>query len=128
MDTAVHLTVTDLIPQLGQESLRRNAAQRSTDFAEPSRSVVMFADLSGFSALGARLVASSDRGAEELRDLINTVFEQVVGVITTYGGSVLYYAGDAIAAAWPHEGTNRIFAAEAAIACGIAVQAACDTL
>ena len=128
MDAAVHLNETDLIPQLGQRSLARNAERRGSDYAEASPSVVMFADLAGFSALGARLVAASDRGAEDLRDLINTVFEQVAGVISAHGGSILYYAGDAIAAAWPLDGTDLVDQGERAIACGIAAQAACDRL
>ncbi|MBW8640099.1 AAA family ATPase [Hoeflea sp. WL0058] len=71
--------------------------------------------------MGAEAVARSERGAETLRAVINTIFTDVVKVIGAYGGSVLYYAGDAVAAHWPLH-NDPAQAVRAAVACGLTVQ------
>ena len=40
MDAAIHLNEADLIPQLGQQSLARNAERRGSDYAEASPAVI----------------------------------------------------------------------------------------
>ena len=83
--------------------------------------VVLLCDLSGFSRMGAETVAKSERGAEVLQGVINAVFARIGDVIARHGGSVLYYAGDAVAVYWP-TGEDRAAMVRAAVACGRAVQ------
>ncbi len=53
---------------------------------------VMFADLSGFTALAERM------DPEQVRDLVNTCFEHLEPVIVRYGGMVEGYIGDELLA------------------------------
>ena len=53
---------------------------------------VMFADISGFTAMSEKM------DPEQVRDLMNACFEQLVPVITKYGGMVDKFIGDEIMA------------------------------
>ncbi len=99
--------------------LLRNGHTASVALCE--RGAVLYCDLSGFSRMGARAIALSERGAEDLRAEINAVFDRVSRSITGNGGSLLYYAGDAVAAFWP-DGGDPVRAVNAAIAAGHEVQ------
>lgn len=58
----------------------------------------IFADISGFSQLTEALVAElgEHRGAEELTATLNRVFDAVLGRFHRYGGSIVYFSGDAV--------------------------------
>ncbi len=116
-----------LVSRVAARVLARNPDRLGEDFAEAAPSIVLCADLSGFSVAGARLIRSDDRGAEELRDVVNAVFERVTDAIVAHGGSVLQFSGDAVTAAWPVDGdlAGPTFSAASA---GLAIQAACRQL
>ncbi|MBA3470877.1 MAG: adenylate/guanylate cyclase domain-containing protein [Herpetosiphonaceae bacterium] len=59
---------------------------------------VLFADISGFTALTAALAAQLGmrRGAEEVTRQIDAVYAALIGVLDHYGGSVVGFSGDAI--------------------------------
>jgi class 3 adenylate cyclase/tetratricopeptide (TPR) repeat protein len=59
---------------------------------ERKRVTVMFADLSGFTAM------AENADPEEVRALVNSCFEQMVPAITEYGGTVNKFLGDGIVA------------------------------
>ncbi|MEL6954851.1 MAG: AAA family ATPase [Pseudomonadota bacterium] len=65
--------------------------------------VLLFADISGFSAMSADLVARDTRGAETIAALLNAVYETLFPVIRSHGGSVASLAGDALIALWPRD-------------------------
>lgn len=65
------------------------------------RVVLLFADISGFTALTERLAKQGAEGAERLTKLLNTYFGELVALITESGGDVLKFAGDAIISVWP---------------------------
>ena len=48
-------------------------------------------------------VTRSERGAEALQAVINDVFACLARAIEAHGGSILYFAGDAVTAHWPTE-------------------------
>lgn len=122
-----NLAEPNMISALAARVLSRNADRLTEAFAEAVPSVVLCADLSGFSVVGARLIQSSERGAEELRGIVNTVFERVIDAIDTHGGRTVQFAGDAVIAAWPVE-DNITDCAAAALCAGLAIQAACSEL
>ena len=62
---------------------------------------VLFADISGFTALTERLAARGPSGAEDLTSLLNLYFGQMIDLIGEYGGDVVKFAGDALVALWP---------------------------
>ena len=114
-----------LLPAAARQLLSGRDLTEAEALACPG--AILFCDLSGFSRLGAEAVATSERGAETLQKSIDEVFAAVNAEIGRYGGSVLFYAGDAVVAYWPKaDGLDT--AVTAAAACGRAVQSAIDAL
>jgi len=58
------------------------------------KAALLFVDMSGFTKISTTL------DVESLSDAINSYFEMIVNNITTYGGDILKFAGDAIFAEW----------------------------
>jgi len=56
---------------------------------------VMFADLSGFTAMSEKLSKKAD-GSEKISEMLNSIFEQVITLIHSYNGSVYKFGGDAL--------------------------------
>ncbi len=72
---------------------------------------VLFADISGFTALTERLAAASTNGAEALRDCLDAYFGPLVELVTDQGGDVVKFAGDALLAIWPAATASELPAA-----------------
>src|SRR5947209_8316448 len=68
---------------------------------EQFEAAVMFADISGFTALSEKLAQQGPQGAETLAGLLNSYFTELIGIITEQGGEVVKFAGDALLALWP---------------------------
>lgn len=58
--------------------------------------IYAFADISGFTPLTAAMIAKSRYGAEEVSDLVNSVFGGIINTVHENGGAVLHFAGDAL--------------------------------
>lgn len=71
--------------------------------AHPAEGAVLFADVSGFTALAERLAERGPEGAEELSALLNRYFGRLIALIGGHGGAVIRFAGDALLALWPAE-------------------------
>jgi hypothetical protein len=50
---------------------------------------VMFADVSGFTSLTEKLSEQGDIGIEKLKDVLNTYFESLIGIIYKFGGDII---------------------------------------
>ncbi|MGQ0800210.1 MAG: AAA family ATPase [Pseudomarimonas sp.] len=91
---------------------------------------LMFADISGFTALTERLVARGPAGIELLVRRLNAYFGSLIEVIVAHGGDVLKFAGDALvvhfteASEMADDAASRREAVLRAAACGLAVQQA----
>lgn len=83
---------------------------------------VLFADLSGFTALSERLSALGKQGAEEISTITNRLFGALVDEILHYGGEVLKFGGDALTAFFASSALGEQHAAFAATA-ALALQA-----
>ena len=57
---------------------------------------VLFADLSGFTALSERLSALGKQGAEEITTIVNDLFGALLEDVERYGGILLKFGGDAM--------------------------------
>lgn len=57
----------------------------------------MFADISGFTRLSARL------NAEQLKTHTNQYFTMLINVVARYGGDIIKFCGDAVMIVWPSE-------------------------
>lgn len=82
---------------------------------------VLFADLSGFTALTEHLTQHSPAGAEELTSILDLYFGHLVGVVMSHGGDVVKFAGDGLLALWYGDEPLAVLA-QRAVQCALAVQ------
>ena len=88
------------------------------DYDAPGRdwqeidSTLCFVDLSGFTQLSERLARRGRIGAEELTDVLNRVFGEMLEVAYAHGGSLAKFGGDALLL--HYAGDNHAFHAAAA--------------
>src|SRR4051794_39566706 len=80
----------------------------------------MFADIAGFTKLSETLAAElgGHRASEELTANLNRVFHALIAEVDAYGGSVIYFSGDAVTCWFAGDDGLR------AIAAGFAMQRA----
>lgn len=64
---------------------------------------VLWADISGFTALGEACQKQGVRGNEELAFCINRYMEGMIKIIGKYGGDIIKFVGDAMIIMWPEE-------------------------
>jgi class 3 adenylate cyclase/predicted ATPase len=62
---------------------------------------LMFSDVSGFTALSERLSVLGREGAEQISDIINRYFGQMMSIIFAHGGDVFKFGGDALLVFFP---------------------------
>ena len=63
--------------------------------------VVIFADISGFTNLSEACVKKGVVGNEELAFCINRYMEGMVRYLNQYGGDIIKFVGDAMIVMWP---------------------------
>lgn len=99
---------------------RRLALAGGVELPDRAIGSVLFADISGFTPLTAALALELgvQRGAEEVLNQINPVYEAIIGELHRYGGSVMGFAGDSITC-W-FDGDNGV----RGVACALAMQTA----
>lgn len=89
------------VPRLIQRRVAQNPAPIDAPLAEDFLAVVMFADISGFTALTERLAEKGATGVETLARILNDYFGQLIDVVYQHGGDVVKFGGDAVIAIWP---------------------------
>ncbi|HWQ14102.1 MAG TPA: adenylate/guanylate cyclase domain-containing protein, partial [Roseiflexaceae bacterium] len=80
---------------------------------------VLFADMSGFTALSGKLSALGKQGAEEISAIINALFGALVDELHRHGGELLKFGGDALTAFFHASAlgpSHALIAARAALA------------
>ena len=99
---------------------RRRALATASPMPDRVSGTAIFADISGFTPLTEALAAElgPQRGAEELTAVLDMVFDAVLGELHRFGGSVIYFSGDAVTC-WL-EGDDGVLGA----ACGLDMQRA----
>ena len=97
---------------------RRLALAGGYDLPDRAQGAVLFADISGFTPLTAALAQELgvQRGAEEVLNQINPVYEAIIAELHRYGGSVMGFAGDSITC-WLEGDDGR-----RGVACALAMQ------
>lgn len=119
-----------LQPYLPQDRLRSLA--RGEKLPDRTNGSVLFADISGFTALTESLRASlgTRQGAEELSKRLGEVYSKLIAEVEKYGGSVITFAGDAMmcwfdASRWGGDwelGDEYQKSASRAVACAFGMQ------
>ena len=111
MDNLVE-TLTSYIPSLVAYRLVQDPAPITEPAAERFSAAVLFADISGFTAITEQMGRSGPGGIENLSRLLNDYFGRLTELIFAHGGDVVKFAGDAMLAIWPAQ--ERLAAAGAA--------------
>lgn len=77
---------------------RRFAIAQGEPLPDRTQGSALFADISGFTPLTEALVheLGPQRGAEELTNYLNLVYDAMIEEVHRYGGSIIAFAGDAI--------------------------------
>jgi class 3 adenylate cyclase len=84
--------LTPYVPRLLTEWASRDLGARHWTFD----ATLVFADLSGFTAMSERLARVGRVGAEEVTEAINLCFAQLLGVAYGEGGGLVKFGGDAL--------------------------------
>ncbi len=84
-----------LIPRFILDQYKRDNVEGEFDAA------VIFADISGFTAMTEALLKQGRNGAEFLSQVINSVFTKLMKVVYDHGGFISEFAGDAFTAIFP---------------------------
>lgn len=113
-DAVVDTTVKALRGQLS-ELERQIAPQDAPPHTRRKLVTVLFADISGFTAL------SENMDAEDVANLVNRLWERLDKIIREHGGEIDKHIGDAVMALWGTE-TAREDDAERAIRAGLKMQ------
>jgi class 3 adenylate cyclase/predicted ATPase len=91
-------------------------------WAEVRSGAVLFADVSGFTAIAESMARKGAAGAEGLTQVLNRHFGRLINLITAHGGEVMKFAGDAVLAFWPAQSENVSEPVLRAANCGLAAQ------
>ena len=113
-------TLTSYVPGLIVQHLMRDGSinvPRKEDFD----TVCIFCDVSGFTALSERM-AENGRGAEGLAKVLNSYFQLMVQRISSEGGDVFKFAGDAMIVLWPKGQDDTRDRLRRAVQCAISIQ------
>jgi len=74
---------------------------RQLPFRITTQAVLLFLDISGFTALCEKYSQAAKTGTEQLTKTLNGYMSALVSEIISYDGDILKFAGDAILSMWP---------------------------
>lgn len=94
-----------------------------TEREQRFEAVLLFADVSGFTAMSEALATLGKPGAEGLTAVLNHYFEPMIALIRSYGGIVGKFGGDAMTIFFPCGSTNQREVGRRAIQCALHMQA-----
>ena len=93
-----------LAPYVPRALLARLARASIEVLTETVPVTMVFADVSGFTRLSERLARAGQEGAEQLVDLINACFTDLLADAYGRGGSLVKFGGDAMLLLFYNEG------------------------
>jgi class 3 adenylate cyclase/tetratricopeptide (TPR) repeat protein len=102
-------TLASYVPDLIARRLATDGAPLLRDefTAETLPAAVLFADISGFTALTEQLAQRGPAGAEDLSHLLNDYFGELVNLVYTHGGDIVKFAGDGLLALWTEDARRQ---------------------
>ena len=117
-------TFASYVPTLTLNHIAADPAPLIAPKHEQFPAAILFADISGFTALAEALGKQGPAGAEELGGILNDYFGQLTALIAEHGGDVVKFAGDALLAVWPvgADDPDLRMAALRAAQCGLVAQ------
>jgi class 3 adenylate cyclase/tetratricopeptide (TPR) repeat protein len=93
-------TLASYVPRLVVHQLVRNEAPIEQPTIERFSGAALLIDISGFTTLTEQFIQSDSAGLEELIQILNAYFGQIIDSIRKFGGDVFKFAGDALLAVW----------------------------
>ena len=87
---------------------------------------LLFVDVSGFTPITEALAKQGPRGAELLSEILNDYYGRLTNLVDSYGGDVLFFAGDAAVALFRVDGAPLADAVRPCVACGLEVRRELD--
>jgi class 3 adenylate cyclase len=100
---------SSLISFLPQKVLASRFIDSRTRVYEMLDAALLFADISGFTAMSEKLTTMGKEGSEEVTKIINGFFQPLIDIIVTWGGDIYRFGGDAIFSFFPQQ---RILSAQ----------------
>lgn len=113
--TTTHLPAS-LVKQLQENPVPGLAQGR---FVEGT---LLFADISGFTAMSEKLSQSGREGAEEVTAVVNRYFDQMLAILKDYKGDLIRFGGDALLGLF-EEGRGPYSSATQAVQAAMKMQA-----
>ena len=111
------------IPDYLVEQIEENADKNLLGHTRQFSAVVLFADVSGFTAISEALGKSGRSGTEELTTILNRYFEPMIELIRSYGGIIGKFGGDAMTVLFPFTEADQTEVARQAVQCALEMQA-----
>jgi len=105
-DTLFVDLLASFVPRLIQKRAVENPTPIETPFSDELYAVVLFADISGFTALTEKLAQRGPVGVETLAHILNDYFGKLIDIVHNHGGDVMKFAGDALLVIWPLASTS----------------------
>lgn len=84
--------------QLSSEAAPRDGASQGGEFLDGT---LLFADISGFTAMSEKLSTLGREGAEQVTEIVNRYFDAMIDVLLAFGGDLFKFGGDALLAYFP---------------------------
>ncbi len=109
---AAHLLnrITNHLPPYLVKSIARRPVAGEVG-GEFLRGTLLFADISGFTAMSEQLSRSGREGAEEITAIVNRYFGVMLGIIREYGGQCIRFGGDALLVLFAEPAVDSVAAA-----------------
>ena len=114
-------TLRSYVPTLIIRKLIKQSSFVDQPRQENFQSAVLFADISGFTALTESFAQRNSEGVEELTQHLNSYFGQLIALISAHGGDVIKFAGDALLAIWTDNDEELATITHRAAQCGLAI-------
>lgn len=120
----LHEALASYVPELVTRRLAGDPRPLEAPCLEVHPAAVLFADISGFTALTELLARQGPAGVERVAAGLNGYFGRLIAIIEAHGGDVVKFAGDALTAVWPQDSGEPDLreATLRALDCALAVQ------
>ncbi|NQU96141.1 MAG: tetratricopeptide repeat protein [Chloroflexi bacterium] len=103
VDEATWSGIAPYLPAPLVDAVRRHP-ERGGTWIDPLEGTLLFADVSGFTALSERLASTGREGAEQLTEVISRYFRGMLDIALEFGGANLKFGGDALLLLFTDEG------------------------
>ncbi|MGB9721396.1 MAG: AAA family ATPase [bacterium] len=95
--------LSSMISFLPQKLVARRVSEEKTKPSEKFQAVLLFADISGFTAMSEKLARLGKEGSEEVNKIINRFFDPLIKIIYKWNGDIYRFGGDAFLAFFPEK-------------------------